>query len=89
VRREVEATVEHLRSVLGEEAWEKGMNPDVPETTVLDDPYTYTEYHRPAPTDADPPYKIAARCGCAPSWRGRPGSWNDHGRQLDHDAYRS
>jgi cytosine/adenosine deaminase-related metal-dependent hydrolase len=44
-RREVEATVEHLRSVLGEEAWEKGMNPDVPETTILDNPYTYTEYH--------------------------------------------
>jgi len=44
-RREVEATVEHLRSVLGEEAWEQGMNPDVPETTILDNPYTYTEYH--------------------------------------------
>jgi cytosine/adenosine deaminase-related metal-dependent hydrolase len=44
-RREVEATVEHLRSVLGEDAWEKGMNPDVPETTILDNPYTYTEYH--------------------------------------------
>jgi len=44
-RREVEATVEHLRSVLGKEAWEKGMNPDVPETTILDNPYTYTEYH--------------------------------------------
>ena len=44
-RREVEATVEHLRSVLGEDAWETGMNPDVPETTILDNPYTYTEYH--------------------------------------------
>jgi cytosine/adenosine deaminase-related metal-dependent hydrolase len=44
-RREVEATLEHLRSVLGEEAWEQGMNPDVPETTILDNPYTYTEYH--------------------------------------------
>jgi cytosine/adenosine deaminase-related metal-dependent hydrolase len=44
-RREVEATVEHLRSVLGEDAWEQGMNPDVPETTILDNPYTYTEYH--------------------------------------------
>jgi hypothetical protein len=44
-RREVEATVEHLRSVLGEEAWEKGMNPDVPETTILDNPYSYTDYH--------------------------------------------
>jgi cytosine/adenosine deaminase-related metal-dependent hydrolase len=45
VRREVEATVEHLRSALGEEAWEKGMNPDIPETTILDNPYTYTGYH--------------------------------------------
>ncbi|WP_433281949.1 amidohydrolase family protein [Pseudonocardia xinjiangensis] len=44
VQREVEATVEHLRSALGEEAWEKGMNPDVPETSILDNPYTYTGY---------------------------------------------
>ncbi|MBP2365183.1 amidohydrolase family protein [Pseudonocardia parietis] len=44
-RRTVEQTVEHLRSTLGEEAWEKGMNPDVPETTILDNPYTYTDYH--------------------------------------------
>jgi cytosine/adenosine deaminase-related metal-dependent hydrolase len=44
VRREVENTVEHLRATLGEEAWAKGMNPDVPETKVLDNPYTYTEY---------------------------------------------
>jgi cytosine/adenosine deaminase-related metal-dependent hydrolase len=43
-RREVEATVEHLRATLGEEAWEKGMNPDVPETAILDNPYTYTDY---------------------------------------------
>jgi cytosine/adenosine deaminase-related metal-dependent hydrolase len=45
VQREVEATVEHLRSALGEEAWEKGMNPDIPETSILDNPYTYTGYH--------------------------------------------
>jgi cytosine/adenosine deaminase-related metal-dependent hydrolase len=44
VRREVENTVEHLRATLGEEAWKKGMNPDVPETKVLDNPYTYTDY---------------------------------------------
>jgi cytosine/adenosine deaminase-related metal-dependent hydrolase len=43
-RRKVEATVEHLRSTLGEEAWQKGMNPDVPETKILDNPYTYTDY---------------------------------------------
>ncbi|SEC42877.1 Cytosine/adenosine deaminase [Streptomyces sp. 3213] len=44
VRRTVERTVDHLRSTMGEEAWAKGMNPDVPETKVLDNPYTYTDY---------------------------------------------
>jgi cytosine/adenosine deaminase-related metal-dependent hydrolase len=44
VRRTVEQTVEHLQSTLGAEEWAKGMNPDVPETKVLDNPYTYTEY---------------------------------------------
>ena len=43
-RREVESTVEHLRSSMGEEAWAAGMNPDVPETKILDNPYTYTDY---------------------------------------------
>ncbi len=43
-RREVEATVEYLRSTLGEEAWQQGMNPDIPETKVFDNPYTYTAY---------------------------------------------
>jgi cytosine/adenosine deaminase-related metal-dependent hydrolase len=44
-RREIERTVDHLRSTMGEEAWLKGMNPDIPETTILDNPYTYTDYH--------------------------------------------
>ncbi|KDN18780.1 amidohydrolase family protein [Amycolatopsis rifamycinica] len=44
VRRRVEETVEYLRGQLGEEAWRQGMNPDVPETKVLDNPYTYTDY---------------------------------------------
>jgi cytosine/adenosine deaminase-related metal-dependent hydrolase len=43
-RRAVEGTVDHLRSAIGDEAWLKGMNPDVPETKILDNPYTYTEY---------------------------------------------
>ena len=43
-RRIVESTVEHLRGTLGEEAWQQGMNPDVPATKVLDNPYTYTDY---------------------------------------------
>jgi cytosine/adenosine deaminase-related metal-dependent hydrolase len=44
VRREVERTVEYLRSTLGEQAWQRGMHPDVPETAVVDNPYTYTDY---------------------------------------------
>ena len=44
VRREVEATVEHLRGELGEEAWVSGMNPDLPDAQVLDNPYQYTDY---------------------------------------------
>ena len=43
-RRAVEATIAHLTSTMGEDAWKKGMNPDVPETKVLDNPYTYTDY---------------------------------------------
>ncbi|KAA9154292.1 amidohydrolase family protein [Amycolatopsis acidicola] len=47
-RRDVERTVEYLRSTMGEEAWEKGMNPDIPQTKILDNPYTYTEYRSAA-----------------------------------------
>jgi len=47
-RRTVEATVEHLRGALGEEAWQQGMNPEIPETKVMDNPYTYTEYRSSA-----------------------------------------
>ncbi|MBC6462011.1 amidohydrolase family protein, partial [Actinomadura sp. HBU206391] len=44
-RAEIERTVDHLRSTMGEETWQKGMNPDIPETAILDNPYTYTDYH--------------------------------------------
>jgi cytosine/adenosine deaminase-related metal-dependent hydrolase len=43
-RRTVEATVDHLRGTLGDEAWAAGMNPEVPTAKVLDNPYTYTDY---------------------------------------------
>ncbi len=43
-REAVEATVDYLRSELGEDAWNAGMNPDIPETKILDNPYTYTEF---------------------------------------------
>jgi cytosine/adenosine deaminase-related metal-dependent hydrolase len=44
VRREIEDSVEYLQSALGAEAWAKGMNPDLPDAEVLDNPYQYTEY---------------------------------------------
>lgn len=43
-RSAVAETVDHLRSTLGEEAWRQGMNPEIPESKVLDNPYMYTEY---------------------------------------------
>ncbi|HEY8478541.1 MAG TPA: amidohydrolase family protein [Spirillospora sp.] len=47
-RRKVEATVEYLRSSMGEEAWTAGMNPEIPETKILDNPYTYTDFRSDA-----------------------------------------
>ena len=45
VRRDVDATIDHLRSAMGEETWEAGMHPELPEgSKVLDNPYQYTEY---------------------------------------------
>ena len=41
-RDEIEQTVAYLRSVLGPQAWAEGMHPEIPETRVLDNPYTYT-----------------------------------------------
>jgi cytosine/adenosine deaminase-related metal-dependent hydrolase len=43
-RRAIESTVEYLRRELGEEEWQNGMHPDIPESKVLDNPYTYTDY---------------------------------------------
>jgi len=40
----VASTVDFLRGALGEQEWAKGMNPDVPETAILDNPYQYTDY---------------------------------------------
>ncbi len=37
-------TTEYLMSQLGPEAWAEGMHPEIPETKVMDNPYTYTEY---------------------------------------------
>jgi len=43
-RQAVGQTVEYLRSQLGPEAWTDGMHPEIPPTTVLDNPYTYTDW---------------------------------------------
>ena len=47
-RTAVERTIEHLRSSMGEEAWQQGMNPEIPESTVLDNPYQYSDYRTEA-----------------------------------------
>ena len=41
----VDATIEHLTSAMGDEVWDAGMHPELPEGgKVLDNPYQYTEY---------------------------------------------
>ena len=41
-RQAIGQTVEYLHGVLGPQAWDEGMHPEIPETRVLDNPYTYT-----------------------------------------------
>ena len=43
-RKVVGETVDYLLGQLGPDAWTEGMYPEVPATTVLDNPYTYTEW---------------------------------------------
>ncbi|MFJ9387855.1 amidohydrolase family protein [Nocardioides sp. NPDC101246] len=43
-RDSVAETVTYLQETLGAEEWLAGMSPDIPESKVLDNPYTYTEY---------------------------------------------
>jgi 5-methylthioadenosine/S-adenosylhomocysteine deaminase len=52
IRRTVQATVEHVRSVIGEQAWTGGMHPELPSTEVLDNPYQYTDYKSTSTHDA-------------------------------------
>ena len=45
VRRGIDATIDHLRSAMGEETWEAGMHPALPEGgKMLDNPYQYTDF---------------------------------------------
>ncbi len=50
LRRRADGTVEYLRSVMGEDAWTAGMNPELPgeENKVLDNPYQYTDFRSDA-----------------------------------------
>jgi cytosine/adenosine deaminase-related metal-dependent hydrolase len=41
-RQAVGETVAYLQSQLGDEAWNSGMHPEIPEAKVLENPYTYT-----------------------------------------------
>ncbi len=41
-KQAIEQTVGYLQATLGPEAWAEGMHPEIPETRVLDNPYTYT-----------------------------------------------
>jgi cytosine/adenosine deaminase-related metal-dependent hydrolase len=43
-RAAVGETVDFLRGTLGEQAWRGGMSPEVPKSTVLDNPYQYTDF---------------------------------------------
>ncbi len=43
-RHGVEQTVEYLIGEMGQEAWDRGMHPDIPATELFDNPYQYTEY---------------------------------------------
>ncbi len=41
-RNATSSTLDYLMSELGPETWKQGMYPDIPETSVADNPYTYT-----------------------------------------------
>jgi len=43
-RAKVDATIAYLRETMGEEAWQRGMNPEIPETRMMANPYQYTEW---------------------------------------------
>ncbi|MDQ0376086.1 amidohydrolase family protein [Amycolatopsis thermophila] len=43
-RRAVEATVVHARTTMGEEAWQQAREPEIPQTELIPNPYTYSDY---------------------------------------------
>jgi len=59
VRAKLDETVAYLQSELGDELWKQDMNPDIPETKVLDNPYMYTDYRSSATHAAHEPHAPA------------------------------
>jgi 5-methylthioadenosine/S-adenosylhomocysteine deaminase len=51
-RSAIEQTTEYLMNELGPQAWSEGMYPEIPETRVINNPYTYT-YGQPDTAGAD------------------------------------
>jgi 5-methylthioadenosine/S-adenosylhomocysteine deaminase len=43
IRDRVAASVEYVRSKLGEKAWHDGMHPEIPAAETIENPYTYTD----------------------------------------------
>ena len=45
-RQEIESTIEYLRGACGDEVWQQGMFPQMPEAeaAILDNPYQYSDY---------------------------------------------
>jgi 5-methylthioadenosine/S-adenosylhomocysteine deaminase len=43
-RQVVGSTVDYLQGQLGDQEWDSGMHPEVPETQILDNPYQYTDF---------------------------------------------
>jgi 5-methylthioadenosine/S-adenosylhomocysteine deaminase len=50
-RAKVGATVDYLRGELGEEAWQRGMNPQIPDSEMFDNPYQYSDYEPGKPNE--------------------------------------
>jgi cytosine/adenosine deaminase-related metal-dependent hydrolase len=46
VRAEIENTIEHLKGACGQEVWQAGMFPEMPEAeqSILENPYQYTDF---------------------------------------------
>src|SRR4051794_6402127 len=49
IRAKVDSTLDYLSSTMGEDAWQQGMHPDVPEGALVESPYQYNEFHGAAP----------------------------------------